>query len=434
MLRLALSLSVLLIIAFIALDRQNLELTKYPKIPEQSANSSGISYLNELRSSVDLPAFSSSKSLDLAAQNHANYLVKLGYVSHDEREQNELFTGFDPPSRALKAGHKTSFVVENISARHLSIDESIDGLMSAIYHRFNFLNYAFDEIGYFNTAEFYVFEMSNSRISRLCERGDSIGQWYVTQICDVKRKPISKENFELATKPKNPEFLLFPNKKAKSLAVFGSEDPDPLPQCEISSAPVSLEFNPNKKVRLRDFKLYKNGVELENTFILSKENDPNAKLNDNQFALFSLLPFEFGTEYEIYANYEIDGRRKELKESFKTKEPIYAYFVLENNDVIELEAGQKYELFFAPKNCNDVISEYKYKLPFGAKFSAIDSGPNMLRVSVSGANNDIIEFNSNSHNIKIKIKNKENFLEFWHILAGILAIISLMIILRKAKK
>lgn len=448
--KLALSLSIILALALVAyfkLTAQSLEPTKESRIPssfldfnqsDKLRNSRlndlyfGLDYLNLARKSVGLAPFKENSILSRAAKNHTLYLSNLAIISHDESEKNKYFTGFNPSDRAISAGLNTSFVSENISAKHASFNDSIDGLLSAIYHRFNFLNFGFDEIGFYDNGEIYTYEMSNSALLRLCERGQSIGREYVLGACAKLKMPLSARSFNLATKPTKPDFIIFPNESFASVAVFGDEDPDPLPQCKITSAPVSLELNPNLEISLKSFKLFKEGKELENTLLLSKENDPNAKLTSNQFALFSLSPFEFGASYEARATYTQNGENKSILWSFSTKEPENKYFVVNDGDIIELEEGVEYEVFFAPKHCNDVFSQYSYTLPFGADISIKDTGINMLKMRASGVNGDIIEFKSATHNIKILIKSEKN-LDFKVIFALILAIILFSFIAKRAK-
>lgn len=435
MLRLALNLSI--IAAFIAVlyfgsKQEVLEPNTQVIIPQIAYENSGLAYLNSARKSVGLAPFSTNPILENSAKNHLNYLKKIGSVTHYQNEKNEYFSGYSPSHRALNAGFSTNFVVENISSKHLEINDSIDGLLSAIYHRFNFLSFNFDEIGYFEDGEYYVFEMSNRAVSRICQNGDSLSRVFVTNICKDSKKTISKRNFDLATKPKEPEFLIFPNENSPTLAVFGSEDPDPLPNCEISSAPISIEFNPNDEIKLKSFKILKNSKELENSILLRKENDPNKKLNERQFALFLPSPFDFGANYTAVVSYEKNGQSLEKKWEFSTKEPKFPYFVLKNAAIIELENDKTYELFFAPKHCNDMLKEYKYKKPMGANLDIIDSGTNQLRIKANGADGDIIEFESAGHSAKFIIKNSQKNFDFKLIFVGILAII-LFFFISKAK-
>ena len=435
MLRLVLNLSVVLVFIaafYFGSKKEVLEPNTQAKIPQIVHENSALAYLNDARKSVGLTPFSQNPILENSAKNHLNYLKKIGVVTHYQNEKNKYFSGYNPSDRALNAGFSTNFVVENISSKHLGINESIDGLLSAIYHRFNFLSFNFDEIGYFEDGEYYVFEMSNKTISRICQKGDSISRVFVTEICKDAKKTVSKRNFDLATKPKKPEILIFPNENATTLATFGSEDPDPLPNCEISSAPISVEFNPNDEIKLKSFKILKNSKELENTILLHKENDPNKKFSERQFALFSLLPFDFGAKYTAVINYEKNGESLQKEWEFSTKEPKFPYFVLQDKAIIELENAKTYEIFFAPKHCNDILKEYKYKKPMAANLDIIDSGINQLRISANGADGDIIEFESAGHNVKFIIKNSQKNFDFKLIFIGILAII-LFFFISKAK-
>ena len=411
-------------------------------LPEQSSYSKeplildtydddDISYLNEARSSSSLPFFSFSKSLEQAAKNHALYLDKHGIISHDETNTKALFTGQNPSIRAINAGHNNSYVSENLSSKQLSLKDSIDGLLSAIYHRFNFLDFSFNEIGYFVHNGIYAYEMSNKQINNLCQNASEFSSTaYLLNLCAQQNKKVPKYAFDSATKPYKPDYIIFPNSKFASLAVFGDEDPDPLPQCDITSPPVSIEFNEHLgDIKLKNFEIFKNGEKLENTLLLSAKNDPNKKLNPRQFALFSLMPFEFGQKYSAKISYESQKGVEILSWDFLTKTPKYEYFIVNDGDVIYVEPFKTYEIYFKPKSCNDALKEYTYIKQNSIKLDIAQSAPNTLRISASAKRGDIIELGINTGSkIKIVVNEKvenSNFAVF----AGLWLILSLALFL-----
>jgi len=106
-----------------------------------------IDYLNELREAVGLARFNHSAMLEESAENHALYLIDNNETSHYEISGKIGFTGVSISERVQAVGYKASYVSENLSGGSRDYKHSVDGLFSAIYHRFGFLNFKIDEIG-----------------------------------------------------------------------------------------------------------------------------------------------------------------------------------------------------------------------------------------------------------------------------------------------
>ena len=104
-------------------------------------------YLNSIRKAMHMQTLIQNDKLGAAAQAHADYLVSNGELSHNEIKGHKNFTGIRPADRAFRAGYDASRVSENLSTKNHSAHSSVDGLFSAIYHRFGFLNPGIDEIG-----------------------------------------------------------------------------------------------------------------------------------------------------------------------------------------------------------------------------------------------------------------------------------------------
>ena len=168
---------------------------KSAKQPEFSfvPDSDAIAYLNEYRRGSGLSSLRQNQILSQAAKNHAEYSAQNEYMGHDETAGQAKFSGATPADRALAVGYKSTLVLENIAYKN-DFKEAVDGLFSAIYHRFAFLNLSIDEVGYalaskdkFNA---FVFKMGNSRLNGFCARGASdtgAGRFY-TNVCADKNK------------------------------------------------------------------------------------------------------------------------------------------------------------------------------------------------------------------------------------------------------
>ena len=389
---------------------------KSAKQPEFSfvPDSDAVSYLNEYRRGSGLSGLKQNQILSQAAKNHAEYSAQNEYMGHDETAGRAKFSGADPVSRAIAVGYKSRHILENIAYKN-DFKEAVDGLFSAIYHRFAFLNLSIDEVGYalaskdkFNA---FVFEMGNSRLSAFCARGASdtgAGRFY-TNVCadkNLKIKDAKFDNFIGSSKP----FVKFPGSTAVT-PYFSGEIPDPFPECKITANPVSIEFNANAgEVKFKDFEIFKDGRKLQNLHVITSKNDVNSKFSKGQFAVFSREVFDFGAQYEAVFSYEqanaqsTGAQVKQIKWSFKTKTPQNPYFDARDGDVLGVDAGKTYEIFFRPKDCNDLMTRYVYKVSGFAEAQIKQSGTNTLSVKLKGLAGDTLSITAGGMSVKVRLK------------------------------
>jgi len=101
-----------------------------------------------------LPLFTHSELLQLSAEDHASYIAKhakkgeIDLDLHNQRAGKSGFTGVNASSRSGKVNYPSRDVTENISFGNEALEKSLEGLMSAIYHRFTFLDFLSDNLGY----------------------------------------------------------------------------------------------------------------------------------------------------------------------------------------------------------------------------------------------------------------------------------------------
>ena len=394
---------------------------KSAKQPEFSfvPDSDAVSYLNEYRRGSGLSGLKQNQILSQAAKNHADYSAQNEYMGHDETAGRAKFSGADPVSRAIAAGYKSRHILENIAYKN-DFKEAVDGLFSAIYHRFAFLNLSVDEVGYalaskdkFNA---FVFEMGNSRLDAFCARGASdtgAGRFY-TNVCADKNLKIKDAKFDNFTGSSKP-FVKFPGSTAVT-PYFSGEIPDPFPECKITANPVSIEFNANAgEIKFKDFEIFKDGQKLQNLHVITSKNDVNSKFSKGQFAAFAREVFDFGAQYEAVFSYEQAGARnqsaqnagaqvKQIKWSFKTKTPQNPYFDARDGDVLGVDAGKTYEIFFRPKDCNDLMTRYVYKVSSFAEAQIKQSGTNTLSVKLKGLAGDTLSITAGGMSVKVRLK------------------------------
>ncbi len=365
-----------------------------PKMDIDYEKSSALSLLNDIREAMGMNALFHNDVLARAAEAHAHYLVRNRVTSHNETPGFPGFTGETPAKRALHAGYSSTQVLENLSTKNLDAQSSIDGLFSAIYHRFGFLNVGIDEIGVGavqderdrgNTA--FVYLMGNSELNALCSAPPFKGYGkYVYGVCKEKDQKIDYKRFTEAqnyVKEHNPKVVFYPYDGQEDVPpAFYSEIPDPLPDYDVSGFPVSVLFNDFyfKKISLESFRLYnvKSGKAVNLTRLLSKESDPHGRFNAYEFALFPLKRLEYDTTYRAVLVYREKGKRIKHQWHFHTRKPFETLIRIEKREIsIDLKRGKSYWLYFVPLNGHEIIRHIEF--PESVNVSFIDT--NTLRVT-----------------------------------------------------
>ncbi len=321
------------------LESPELSATSIATVPTKTAPTDygvkGVQYLNQLRSLAGMIGYDTEQSLQRAAQMHSKYNVANNVVGHYERAGDTYFTGVTVDERVSSAGYPSSFVGENVSSgTNQSVEESIDGLFSAIYHRLGFLNFGFDEIGI-----------------GMDKKGSRVVYTYNAGAKD------SRNNMQ-----NNPEVVVWPyENQSNSLPVFYEESPDPLPECGVSGYPISIQFNPeyvNGAVGVNSFKLYQSSTnqEITNVKFMDKVSDHNHHLSDNEFVLFPLERLDWNTDYYAVIEYIDNGVVKNKQWNFKTKSlPSPNYTVANNGDSFNVQSGTSY-FYLPPASCNDFFN------------------------------------------------------------------------------
>lgn len=418
---------------------------------EASESKSGLSfyqnpldYLNDIRTDVGLNTLTADYTLEIAAQNHAKYVVANNEISHDETAGKINFTGITPQDRAFAAGFNSS-VIENFSYNAEDMKMAIDSLMSAIYHRFGFLDFHIDSVGIGfaddNKISSYVFEMGNSNVENFCKKGvneNGFGE-FVFGFCKDKKLAMQKKNFLQAQDLNFIDYVVYPNNEP-ALAIFNGEIPDPMPKCKILSTPVSIEFNKNAgNIEMQDFKIFnQNGDELKNTEIIDKNNDINGRFNQFQFAVFSKEIFDFDSTYKAQFDYTQNGEAKRIEWEFKTQTPKNHYFVVNGGENLALLPNMTYDIFVRPSDCNDVFKKFKISYSNMQKPEISGLFGNILRVNLNGAKGAKAEISlDNGKTLKLFLKEKspnysDNRIKLG-IFAGISGIILVFMIIKRRK-
>ena len=363
-----------------------------PKSIRSASSLEALTYLNTLRTGAGQTSLLENTILNTAALNHSNYLVTHNISGHYETAGTSGFTGVQPWERSAYAGYLSS-ITENVSTGQASIQESIDGLYSAIYHRFGFQAFDIDEIGIgvnFSGTGAYTYNMGNKKLNDACAGTSFSGSGrYYTGICSdtaFKMEESVYLNVQNANKAANPSKALWPYANQTNVPpVFFEESPDPLPDYSVSGYPISLKFNDyfNKTVSLSTFQIFDSSKnEITNTRLLTKDNDPNSKMTTHEFALFPLTRLDWNSQYSAKAVYSIDGVSETLEWNFTTKSIGYDYYIVTtNSSEITIQSNKTYAIYIVPSSKTDVLTSYTTKGTFLPKTDFIDS--NTLSVSTT---------------------------------------------------
>jgi len=353
---------------------------------EASSEHKGLNYLNTIREKSGLIKLKTNKALQHAAASHANYLIQNQRNGHYEKKGKYAYTGRTPSERLTHAGYASTIVMENVSINTVGQKRSIDNLLSAIYHRFVFLNFDKDEIGFgFSSSkkkrkvkQAYVYNMGSSGLAELCKRSFTLthGVYYMSQICKQNTKMVPQSLFE-ATKDKvrrkNRDIIVYPYAEQTDIwPAFYNESPDPLPGYKVSGFPLSVQFNPvhYKHVTLRSFRIYDaKGKEIKETRILQQNSDPNHILNELEFALMPLRRLEFDTKYTAVFEAVADGAKVKKHWRFRTAKPEEKiYRVSGNKTKLAVKAGSTALLYMVPDSKEDILHSYRSRGGINASF------------------------------------------------------------------
>lgn len=371
------------------------------------------SHLNSIREAMGLNTLIQNDLLNIAAQAHADYLVANEESSHYEIEGHQKFIGIKPVDRTLSANYASMHVSENLSTHTYNAQNSINGLFSAIYHRFGFLSQSIDEIGV-GTAQdksktansAFVYVMGNSYLERLCheENFSGTGKYYY-KICKNETHRIGEKAFKQAqvnNKRYNPKIIVYPYDEEDDIPpAFYDESPDPLPLYDVSGFPVSIEFNDYyfKKVELLNFKLFDNtDTEITDILIMDKENDPNQRFTDKQFALFPLKRLSYHAQYRAEVRYRVENKVQTLSWVFNTQKPTEELHTIKTKDAtVHLSKGKSHILYLVPQNAHDMLKNIQF--PTSVDIVFIDH--NTLKLTVMDENLDNFEIKTKERVIHV---------------------------------
>ena len=397
-------------------ERREIELVKATKIDSGYEAIMASDRVNNIRSKIGLNRLITSQELEKSASLHAQYLIANHESSHFEIKGHKKFVGVSPLDRALYAGYISKYVSENLSTNTLTAVDSVDNLFSAIYHRFGFLSNKIDQIGVGVEQDSnslkdvdFVYNMGNSNLVNLCKGVSMSGNGsYYNNVCKDSKFKISAKNYNEAInnlKKINPKVVIYPYRNQTGVKpVFYNEDPDPLPDYEVSGIPISVEFNDYyfKDIKVDSFKLFDDKNREVTTRFMDKNSDPNSRFNKYQFAIFPLNRLEYAKKYRAVIKYHTKkDKNKELSWSFNTIKPKGDLIIAKGEgESIELKANSSTVIYFRPKDAHDILKDLIF--PSNIDVSFIDN--NTIRVNLDDKSDSSFEIKAGNRKINVNLR------------------------------
>jgi hypothetical protein len=365
-------------------------------LPLQAAQGEALEYLNRLRTGAGMQPLAYDAALSKAAKAHAAYALRAQSYSHSEKRSLRGYTGTTPAQRAVHAGYPSRFVIENIAVNTTTPKETIDNLLSAIYHRFAFLSFDIDEMGEGRRVsrkkrriqQTDVFDMGADGLAALCRENFRMhnGMYYLTGLCAREEKKIPQKRYletrDLIRK-RNSAIVLYPYDSQQDVPpAFYNESPDPMPGYKVSGFPVSVQFNPFyfTKTKILSFRLYEASTgKLLKTRLIDRQSDPNHRLGVNEYALMPLKRLEYGSTYRVELRALADGREVSKQWHFRTRGFAERLFrITGGNTRIDVKGAKRIILYFPPQHKKDILKRVRHTE--GLKVRFIDA--NTLAVEI----------------------------------------------------
>jgi hypothetical protein len=293
--------------------------------------------------------------------------------------------------------------------------------MSAIYHRFGFLQNNVDEIGIGVRGDYYTYVIGNSLLNTLCAGSSYAGGGsYVYGVCADPDFRISSAELYIAKEAiaeTNPAIVLWPPNNATDVPpVFYEETPDPLPNHGVTGYPVSIEFNDSHiagAISVQNFVVFDaSNNELAYAHrVLSRNDDYNGLFSPYQFAVFPLQRLAWGKTYRAEIDFTIDGSPERLSWYFTTRGLPNPYYQIDSqaSPILDVVSGQTYSVYFVPRNANDRFNGYSYSFSGGMTVDPSLLDGNTINVRMTGSIGQQATFNfSNGQQLVLRIAGSDS--------------------------
>lgn len=199
------------------------------------------------------------------------------------------------------------------------------------------------------------------------------------------------DELDAARQRRLPESVTWPPDGATGvLPAFFVEEPDPLPDLEVSGYPVSIQFNPARvrRVVLQAFRLFRmepgSPVAVERVRLLDQASDPHQLLSAFEFALFPLERLDWGAHYRVEVEALLDGQPRRLSWSFSTRgEDLPHLVVTESVQRFVVQPDKDYLLYLPPQEDRPhTVLKLRTRHLRGTQLNLTLVDPNTLQVRV----------------------------------------------------
>jgi hypothetical protein len=153
-----------------------------------------------------------------------------------------------------------------------------------------------------------------------------------------------------------PKAIIWPPDGATDVPpAFFIEEPDPLPQHEVSGFPLSVQFNPALVGRVESVSFQLTRIDrgrpepVREALLLDHDSDPNGLLTTHESAFFPLQRLAWGARYEARLEALLDGVPWQQSWSFATAgsdTPVLR--LVESGTHFTIRSGQPYLLYLPP--------------------------------------------------------------------------------------
>jgi uncharacterized protein YkwD len=359
----------------------------------------GLDYLNYYRRLVGLPEFRWSDELHVATKAHANYLdANPSEESHDEISGHDLYYASSIWDRDHRAGYATALTSENFGPGIAEADGApVKGLMTAIYHRFNILNFNFDEVGVGENTNLvvHVEDFGNGAIRELCEAAEASGTTPSDPVYVCSNNCVAVEYSDVMARMDvtagDLDAILYPAPGQSDVqTVFFGETPDPIPGHSFSGLPASVQFNPYtqdcgaiadgfQSMTLYDLNESRNIDPLK---VMTGANDPNNHFTQCDYAFFPKESLTFGHTYRVDFNTTEPGASKSW--TFTVKKPEGTVVTVTGSD-LNLTVGNGDYYLYIPPTDETFPTAFSYSYSLGEVSATIDNyDPDTLHVQITG--------------------------------------------------
>ena len=375
-----------------------------------SLETKALHLLNQYREKANMIHFNWNETLHNVARGHAIYLNanQVQGCDHNQVRVNPYFTGVKPVDRAVQAGYYSRRVGENASYGDDDYIESIEGLFSAIYHRFGFLSFEYDEVGIGIIEKHYVYNMGNSHLNRLCQSPNKVhyGRYY-TKVCSDQEIEIKYRDYQKAisdNKQKNPPLVVWPPDGTQDFyPAFFEEDPDPLPNSNVSGNPISIQFNDYyfEEATVYSIRLFEESGKAVKGLFMNKSSDPNQRFTAFEYAFFPHSRLGFDTNYRVQIRYKATPKQRSqgshttlsdttvLETTFKTQAlpgKWYDVSKFKLGEPIPISPDTTYTIYFPPQHHRDNTLYNRRYWYYGSRIQVerktIDA--NLLQIKATG--------------------------------------------------